>query len=40
MKVACAQAQTQCVWSKTSWKSLEQIHGPGDEVHWIYPQQI
>ena len=40
MKVACAQAKTQRVWPKAGWKGLEQIHGSGDEVHRVYPQQI
>ena len=39
-EIPCAQAQIQCVWAEASRKSVEPIHGQGDEVDWFYPEQV
>ena len=40
LKIPRAQAQTQRLWAKASRKSLESLHGPGDEGHRFYPEQV
>ena len=39
-KIQHAQAQAQRVWAEASRKSVEPIHGPGDEVNRFYSQQV
>ena len=39
-KIPCTQAQMQCVWAEAGRKSVEPIHGPGDEVDWFYLEQV
>ena len=39
-KISRAQTQVQLVQAEASRKSVEPIHGPGDEVNWFYPKQV
>ena len=32
-----SQADTQCVWPRTSWPGLEQVHGPGHVRDRLHP---
>ena len=40
LKIPRAQAQTQRVGADASRKSVEPIHGPGDEGNQFYPEQV